>query len=288
MSEETVVGWDGSSPAHRALEWALRRAEARSDSVLIASVVTEQDVTVGRTARETVMEAAEGALEQARRAAQSQHPRLTIGSRLLFGDPVEELRSLSDENTLVVVGTHSSHESDVSTAWSIGARLAATSYGPVALVPDSPASSDAGRSGIVAGVDGSAVSLIAAQYAAAEAVRQGEMLTAVHAWQVPPMWAGSLIDDDTLHALEEVHRGILDTVVGRIQRQFPTLTIAKSLVRQPAMAALNAAAAHSRLLVLGNHGLKVAPRLMLGPVSHSMARRVEVTMVIVRETEHAS
>lgn len=287
MSEETVVGWDGSAPAQRALEWALARAESRGEGVLIANVVVETDVSPDHVVREAVIEAAESALELARRSAQFRHPRLAIESRLLFGDPVEELRSLSDEDTLLVVGTDSPHDSDVTAPWSVGARLAATSYGPVAIVPDSPLSLDSARSGIVAGVDGSAASLAAAQYAASEAVRRGEKLTAVHAWQIPPVWEDAELDEDSMHALEEVHRGILETATDHVQREFPTLTIAKAMVKQPAMTALHDASVQSRLLVLGNHGLKAAPRLTLGPVSHSMVRKVSIPTVIVREADHA-
>ncbi|MET0932952.1 MAG: universal stress protein [Mycetocola sp.] len=287
MSEETVVGWDGSAPAHRALEWALTRAEARGESVLIARVVPETGASTGHTVREYAIDTAESALEQEFRSARSRHPRLTIDSRLLFGDPVEELRSLSDEDTLIVVGTHSPRDADVSAPWSIGARLAATSYGPVAVIPDNPLSLDSARTGIVAGVDGSAASLVAAQYAASEAVRRGERLTTVHAWQIPPMWAETELDDDSLHALEEVHRGILDTATDFVQREFPTLTIEKAVVKMPAMTALHDAAVQSRLLVLGNHGLKAAPRLALGPVSHSLIRQVDVPTVVVREAAHA-
>lgn len=287
MSEETVVGWDGSAPAQRALEWALTRAEARGENVLIARVVAETDASTGRTVRESTIDAAESALEQERRSAQSRHPRLRVESRLLFGDPVEELRSLSDEDTLVVVGTRSPREAEVSAPWSVGASLAATSFGPVAIIPDNSLSLDRARTGIVAGVDGSAASLVAAQYAASEAVRRGERLTTVHAWQIPPMWAETELDDDSLHALEEVHRGILDTATDSVQREFPTLTIEKAVVKQPAMKALHDAAAQSRLLVLGNHGLKAAPRLALGPVSHSLVRQVDVPTVVVRETAHA-
>ncbi|MET0934017.1 MAG: universal stress protein [Mycetocola sp.] len=287
MSEETVVGWDGSAPAQRALEWALTRAESRAEGVLIARVVAEKDASTGHTVREAAIDAAESALEEAHRSAQLRHPRLRVESRLLFGDPVEELRSLSDEDTLIVVGTHPSPNAAANVPWSIGARLAATSHGPVALIPDSELSLDSGRSGIVAGVDGSAASLVAAQYAAAEAVRRGEMLTAVHAWQIPPVWAESELDADSMDALEEVHRGILTTATDHVQREFPTLTISKAVVNQPAMAALHDAVKQSRMLVLGNHGLKAAPRLALGPVSHSMVRQVDVPTIVVRDSDNA-
>ena len=285
MSEETIVGWDGSAPAQRALDWALARAEAHGEDVLIASVVPEKDPSTDRAAKESDIEVAEVRLEQALQSAQSQHPRLSIDSRLLFGDPVQELRSLSDPETLVVIGTDSPDKSDSRAAWSIGARLAATAYGPVAIIPETLDALNESRSGVVAGVDGSAASLVAAQFAAAEAVRTGEVLQAVHAWQVPPIFADTPLDEDSLHALEEVHRGILNTATDRVQHEYPTLTIVKTVVNQSAMSALGEESGRGRLLVLGNHGLKVAPPLALGPVSHSLVRNVHVPTVIVRATE---
>lgn len=287
MSEETVVGWDGSVPSQRALEWALARAEARAEDVLIANVIVESDQGANRDVTEADIERAEAALEDVRRSAQLQHPRLSIRSRLLFGDPVQELRSLSDDETLVVIGTHSRNEADSPTAWSVGARLAASAYGPVAIIPETVGATDASRSGVVAGVDGSAASLEAARFAAAEAVRTGDVLQAVHAWQVPPAWADDQLDEESLHALEEVHRGILETAIDQLQREYPTLSIAKTVVKQPAMSALGDKSGTGRMLVLGNHGLKVAPRLALGPVSHSLVRSVHVPTVVVRANEHA-
>ena len=288
MSEETVVGWDGSVSSQRALEWALARAEEHAETVIIARVVTDGEVSVPHAVAESTIEAAEVALEQTRESAQTQHPRLAVDSRLLFGDPVEELRSLSDADTLLVLGTHTPRDPHTSAPWSVGARLAATAYGPVAIVPTLPVSHESSTRGdIVAGVDGSAASFVAARFAASEAVRRGEPLTVVHAWQVPPMWADAELDEDALHALEEVHRGILDTATELVQREFPTLTLSKLLVKSPAMQALHDATLQSRLLVLGNHGLKLAPKLTLGPISHSLVRAVEVPTVIVREPSQA-
>jgi nucleotide-binding universal stress UspA family protein len=282
MTNETVVGWDGSAPAQRALEWALDRAEVRGERVLIASVVEAPDASRGLSIAESAIEAAESALDAVSRTMQARHPRLSVGTRLLYGDPVDELQSLSDPDTLVVVGTNSPNSPDGSVAWSVGARLAALSYGPVAIIPDDPGALDGARSGIVAGVDGSAASVEAAEYAAAEAITQGEKLTAVHAWQVPPAWADEPLDDDSLHALEEVHRGILDTTIARVALEFPTLRIEKKIVNEVPLDALRTSAAGSRMLVLGNHGLKAVPKLVLGAVSHSLVRTVNVPTVVVR------
>lgn len=285
MSEETVVGWDGSAAAQRALEWALQRAEARGEGLLIARVVAEKDVPPGNSATDSAIEEAESALDEVQHSVQMLHPRLAVRSRLLFGEPVAELQALSDENTLIVLGSDSARDSDGAGPWSVGARLAAVSYGPVAVVPADV--SGGARTGIVAGVDGSAASAVAAQFAAAEAVRSGEVFTAVHAWQVPGMWDEATLDDDSLHALEEVHRGILDTLVERVRHAFPTLSVTTSLVREPALQALQEAGSNGRMLVLGNHGLNAVPRLVLGPVSHSLVRKVDVPTVIVRAAEYA-
>src|SRR5690606_29912486 len=151
MSEETVVGWDGTAPAHQALEWALARAESRGENVLIARVGEESTMGPPGRRREAAIEAAEYSLDQARLLAQAKHPRLAVTGRLLLGDSVDELRSLTDEDTLLAVGTSASDQVASVDAWSVGARLAATSFGPVALVPDGSGARDDSRSGIVAG-----------------------------------------------------------------------------------------------------------------------------------------
>jgi nucleotide-binding universal stress UspA family protein len=158
MIESTIVGWDGSTGAQRALDWAMTRLN-KSTLVLVrvadSAVETFAANSPAASARIALMDEA----ERIRKA----HPEVDVSSEFVSGNPVDELARLSNEKTLVVVGTDRQRGGRIRYGWSVGAKLAATAHGPVAIVP---ASHDVQRRGIVVGIDGSPASDAAVEFAA--------------------------------------------------------------------------------------------------------------------------
>lgn len=278
-----LVGWDGTPPAEAALDWALARAAASPCPIEIARTVDETYVSADYVVTASTVDAVRQELNDRVHRLNAEHPALDIKARLFQGDPVEELRQESDPSTLVVVGTHARKGPAIRFAWSLGARLAAMTNGPVAIIPAQDPMPDAPRVGIVVGVDGSPSSMLAIDFAATEALRLGEVLTAVHAWLSPPMWLDAQLDEESLAAMEHMHDGILTDALVPVAARHPALVIERSLIMgDPHWALLNAAE-NAALLVVGNHGRRRISRLLLGSVSHSVVLNLQGPTVVVRE-----
>ncbi|WP_104088985.1 universal stress protein [Cryobacterium sp. N19] len=274
---QTVVAWDGSEPARAALDWSLARnndgelnlVRILDRTVSSADYFTEESATV--RAREVLKDDAD--------RVSAKFPDLTVHADLRSGDPITELRALSGADTLVVVGTHRRRGSTLRYEWSMGARLAGSANGPIAIIPEGDSKP---HSGIVVGVDGSAASNAAVDFAAEEADRTGQELYAIHAWQEPLVWRDTTEPDAWfLQTLETSHRRILDESLLAVARRFPSLVIRASLVRGAPQSALLDAARGAALLVVGDHGQKGISKLLLGSVSHSIVLNIQSPMVVI-------
>ncbi|MEU1374224.1 universal stress protein [Streptomyces triculaminicus] len=133
---------------------------------------------------------------------------------------------------------------------------------------------------ITAGLDGSAESLAAAHWAAAEAARRGLPLRLLHAWilhvpepaDVPPerdrdYWAKRIVH--TAHA--------------EVRDRFPALEVTEDIVGDEPGAALLTAAEASVMVVLGSRGLDRLESFFLGDVGLHVAGRAERPVVLVRK-----
>ncbi|MER5479673.1 universal stress protein [Streptomyces sp. NPDC002734] len=132
---------------------------------------------------------------------------------------------------------------------------------------------------ITVGVDGSAASLAAAHWAAAEAGRRGTGLTVLHTWHrhVRP---GSEVPAGTSEY--EWARTVLGQAARGLRAAHPGLRITERLVCDSPVGALTSAAAGSDLLVLGSLGLGALGGFVTGSVSQRVVARAEGPVVLVR------
>ena len=279
MSNRTIVGWDGSLEADIALEWAVRRAEQEKDGNILVDVEDTSLPVPGQVITPEMVAVRHASADEQARRLSDQHPGLRVNTHVVAGDRLEELRRFSRPENLVVVGTGVRRGPRSRYHWSIGARLAATARGAVAIIPDLP---DGARSTVVVGVDGSEVSLKAARYAAREARRLGQDLVVVHGWLDPLIAVSDMrMEGPLLGELEEEHRRVLDSVVDTLRRANPDLTISSSLVRDQAYYALAEPARSASLLVLGTQQARGIDRFLLGSVSHTMILHIETPTIVV-------
>ena len=216
MIEKTIVAWDGSAPARAALAWAVRWSSG--GELVIVRVLDESIGITDFFVADSAAEAAGNALVDVAEQLRAAHPGLQVATEFVRGDPIGELRRRSAADRLVVVGTHRREGSRLRFEWSVGARLAASARGPVAVIPEDDG---AGRAGVVVGVDGSAASDAAMMFAAEYAHRTRQPLSLIHAWQEPAPWQGPELPDGPpseafLRSLEAVHQQILDEALGAV------------------------------------------------------------------------
>ncbi|MGA4843978.1 universal stress protein [Streptomyces sp. G45] len=132
---------------------------------------------------------------------------------------------------------------------------------------------------IAVGVDGSAESLAAADWAAREAVLRDTPLHVVHAWQ----WQA--LDVPVTQEKEqqaEAADGVLREAVTRVTGRHPNLTVTSEVVHDTAVAALARAAEQAGTLVLGTRGHGALMGFLLGSVGQQVIADAACPVVSVR------
>ncbi|MDN8548024.1 universal stress protein [Microbacterium sp. NM3R9] len=155
---------------------------------------------------------------------------------------------------------------------------------PVAVVPEEPAG-DAERHGILVGVDASEVSQRAVAFAADEAIRTGELLIALAAWEpvavgTEPgldLWTGPMPVD-----LTEATAAMLERTLEPVRAAHPDLSVRTKIDVGDASTLIEEASRSAVLTVVGSHGRTGLSRLLLGSVSEHVAAHVSSPTVIVR------
>lgn len=136
---------------------------------------------------------------------------------------------------------------------------------------------------ITVGVDGSASSLEAVRWAAAEAAAQSGKLRIVHAWLWPmmpvPLGPAPGVAEGGFTA--EAHRVLRDAAAAA-RDVASDLDVRTDLITGAAQVILFHESTKADLLVLGNRGLGGFTGMLMGSVAIAMARRAACPVVIVR------
>ncbi|MDX3714730.1 universal stress protein [Streptomyces europaeiscabiei] len=142
------------------------------------------------------------------------------------------------------------------------------------------------RSAVV-GLDGSAESRAAAQWAAREAKRRFLPLTLVHAWEAVPdpmAMAPPLLGAQTHQWWSErVAREVAD----ELRLRHPGLEVSVEQVPGPPAEVLTEAAKDAELLVLGSRGLSGIGGFLVGSVGQAVVAHTGQPVVLVRAGEQA-
>ncbi|WP_141208858.1 universal stress protein [Streptomyces griseorubiginosus] len=130
---------------------------------------------------------------------------------------------------------------------------------------------------VIAGVDGSAESLAAAEWAARESLRRKRPLRLVHAWSWHPRQDG----EPATAAQRLAARRALRQAEERIGRVCPQVCFEEEQVEGPATAALLRAAAQADVLALGSRGLSGFTGFLVGSVALGVVARAARPVVLV-------
>lgn len=261
MSVRMVVGWDGTSAAQAALDWAVRHEPGFDGLELV--------VAEGRAGR-SAGESAEAAAERLR--ASGVDGSITVSSER--GAAAGVLAGRSEPGVLVVLGGADPgtgrHRS------SVAYRVAATAAGPVAMIPEG---FDHGRD-VVLGVGDDPCAPAVALTAAGHAEKRGQRLVAVHAWR-------SFMDLDTVldvdpkrdaHVARE-REAVLTAALAPVAERYPSLSLVRRVLHGRPVDAVLGASRTASLLVIGRDEEGAARRGR--PVAHvaMLASRVPVLVV---------
>lgn len=140
---------------------------------------------------------------------------------------------------------------------------------------------------LVVGVDGSAPSLLAVDWAVDEAARLGLPLRLVHAFPeegpegtAAPTGAGS--QPPFGRGSAEGAQNIVGTATERARRRDPDAKVDAQIVPGDAVSVLLREARHASALVTGSRGLGELTGLLLGSVGPALAARAHCPMIVVR------
>ena len=267
MHETTAVGWDGSSTAETALEWAIARAETQPEGMRRLSIIhAVDDTSLAGSDEETSELIATAEAEVAERAerVRAEHPSLDIETFAARGEPGDVLADRSGDDVLVVVGAENAHTEEYSHSSRLGPRLAGAADGPVAVVPigDSLA-----RSGVMVAVDHTTPAERLCRLAADYAAERGETLHAVH--------VGSRLHD----VAEDAE--ILGKVLAPALAEHPDLVVETHVDSGPTARALLKRSREHATVFVGSRRLGAVRRMFLGSVSHALVTNARCATVVV-------
>lgn len=281
MSEKIIVAVSVASDSRRAVDWAVARAVTRRQRIELMSVVGG---AVGMIGEAALIQAATSATEQllATEADRIASSGLTVTSRVEVGDPVALLAAASEDAALLVIGSDYRGSGKGPARGAHGIRITASSSCPVVVVPDFDMDDE--RRGVVVGVDGSSVSEAAIAFAAAEADRLGEPLTAVIVWTPisAPRNAIMVSPQDYRDGMEQSARAALALSLAGLRGRYPDLEIEEAVAEGLPSLIINELAEGARLTVVGSRGRGAVRRLLLGSISHEVLQRLASVVAVVR------
>ncbi|MEZ3159199.1 universal stress protein [Microbacterium sp. BWT-B31] len=283
MAGTIVVGVTDRAVSERVVDWAAARAGSTGDRLVLLSVVGGAVGAVGEAeVLGTAVTAAESLAETHAERLRSQGGEVEV--RVVHGNPTAQLIESSTDASLLVIGSDYRGEGHGGRRGPHGRRIVAGSHCPVVVVPDYDVG---GRSGVVVGLDGSDLSRRALEFAADEASRTGETLTAVSAWT--PMPVGSYGMGEVayypelyLTDLQGVTESMVADLLAPVREAHPQLRIEAYVAEGDPGLVVNDAAVSARLAVVGTHGRGGLARLLLGSVSENVLAELATVTAVVR------
>lgn len=283
-----VVGYDGSGPAKRALEWAVQETLLRA-TVLVPAVVVPPIMTydLPDAPSEAMLTQADQLLEEASRSARTQAPDIRVTPLTVVAPPAPGLLELAENAALIVVGSRGRGGVAGMMLGSVSLRVAQHAVCPTVVLPAGAKAGTDHR--IVVGLDGSAPSEAALSFAVSEAVLHQARLIAVHSVADPYLGSGFMPPaPDLVRAREEAGQQYLHETLEPWRRKHPEIAITDVLIHEPAGTALPLRAADADLLVIGARGRGAFAGMLLGSVSHAVLHAASVPVAVVRGEQLAA
>lgn len=133
---------------------------------------------------------------------------------------------------------------------------------------------------VVVGLDGSAGSRLALDWAIDDASRRGRPLLLLSAWQFDTPEVGTSL----LPSVSDECRSVLDAGAAHVRSVAPRIMVQTSVVHAHPTAALVEASRHADSVVVGSRGLGTTRELFIGSISMQLASYALCPVVVVRES----
>lgn len=280
-SGAVVVGVDGSPCSDAAVEWAATYAAMTSRPLVLASATgrpAPSDVLGGSPspARQRRRMAARRITDHALTLVRRLTPRLVVDETTPMQDARDMLLSLSEQASMVVVGTRGHGAVASLLLGSVSAAVVSHAHCPVAVVRPAEDRDDK----VVVGVSGDGSDRAALDLAGELASGLGRPLSLVHAWSP----GDAFIDRGSTSQLAEVkalhERSVAEAAAG-LTEKYPDVAVDADLVDATPARALVDVSGSSDIVVVGSRG-RTGVGNYLGSVSRWVVEHAHSTVVVVR------
>src|SRR6185437_9012698 len=262
MTDEIIVGYDGSPGSELALRWAAREARKRGTRLTICHAWAPEELAL--PAEPAIFDLArwqgEEIMSRGLRGAEPIAGPGGVQPLLVSGSPARVLCAHSDAAGMMVAGSRGRGGLAGLLLGSVAWQLAGHGQGRTVIVRGTGRLANAAPGPVVVGVDGSAASRAALAFAAEEAALSGASLVAVCALADAPGQIGGA------HELEEEFSSLLT----RWEKEHPGVTVLRQVTPGTPRAALLEAAAGAQMLVVGARGRSGIRGMTLGSVTTVM------------------
>ncbi len=272
-----LIGYDGSEDADSAVEWAATAARLRQEPVVVVIAEDTGADALGlrwwpQSYWRELGERAQGLLREAGVS--------DVRVERHAGALVPALVPLADDASMLVLGSRGHGRAGQAFVGSTSQGAAGHAPCPVIVVREQ-ANADSDR--LVVGVDGSAGSEAALEFACRQAELTEQRVLVLHGTGAAPdaasaAPAASATPDPTR---EPVPAAVAEAVA-RARAGHPGVPLETEAVGQGAAQALVDASCDATLVVVGSRGLRAYEGMQLGSVSHDVLRRARCPVAVVR------
>jgi nucleotide-binding universal stress UspA family protein len=277
-----TVGVDGSTPALAAVQWADEQARLRGATLSVVTVWPTPS-NPGAAALRSELPAYEVARSAALTVRTESDPLIDISAVHCATGPADGLLSHAAGSDLIVIGRHRGHSIAEQVLGSVTERVLGEAACPVAIVHEAPRG---GYGRIVVGIDGSAASDAALEWALDHARGSGARVDAVLVWDWHAQYGVYPYADDE-RTQQKRAADVLNRVVSAATST-ADVEVSADLVRGRPVPILLGAARDADLLVVGNSHGGVWSQRVLGSVSRRVALACPVPVVVAHATVTAS
>ncbi|MFE9692302.1 universal stress protein [Micromonospora sp. NPDC005806] len=281
-----VVGVDGSEPALRAVRLAAEEAARRHRPLRVVHgfiwpllrvpVAAPAEGPPGGGLRHQAEELVAAAVAEAERTT----PGLRVSGEIIDGEAAAVLLGESPTATMIVLGDRGLGGFATLVVGSVAIQVASYADCPVLVARGAARATGP----VVVGVDGSALSRAAVEFAVEEAAVRGTRLHAVHAYTHPV--SGGPGDMQPLVYEENQLRGEEDRILAEsltgLAERYPEVPVTREAVHGRPVAVLTEASREAQLVVVGGQGRGELSGLLLGSVSQGVLHHADCPVTVLR------
>ncbi|MGC5022997.1 universal stress protein [Micromonospora sp. DT47] len=286
ISDEILVGYDGSADATVALDWALAEAERSGRPVRLAYVFEwltvagwiGPGVAPGIWPDENARRQVEDLVHRAAADAAARRPGTRVRGEVFDGPPALVLEERSAEAGLLVLGSRGHGGFGGLLAGSAAVTVTSHAHCPVVVVRED----QAGAAGpVLAGFDGSDSSLVALGFAVERAAQREVPLRVVRVFE-PPAERWRPADYDAEETGTQL-RAEVDKALSQWRETFPDIPVTVDVMPGNPAATLVEASRDAQLVVVGSRGRGGLRGMLLGSVGQQLIQHAHCPVAVARE-----